>query len=196
MQRGPLRDALNISIAAVAWGVVSGVASVVVGVGAGSTALVGTGADIVADVLSSVVLVWRFRGELHGHHTSNAAEERAERIASICLVIVALGIGIAAALRLASSEGAEASAAGIAIAAASVAVLPFFAVAKVRIARAVPSPALRMDGTITLVGAAMAAITLIGLALTSTLGWSAADPIAAIVIALAALSVGATNLRH
>ena len=185
--RNPVRDALHLSYAATAWTAVSGAVAVVVGVAAASTALVGTGADVVADMVSSMVLVWRFRAELHGHPTSGHAEERAERVAATALIVVAAGIGITAGLRLVANSGAESSAVSIVVAAASAAVLPVFAILKYRVAARVPSPALRVDGHITLVGAVMAIITLAGLAATSSLGWTWADPVA---VAVGRIGVG------
>ena len=196
MARVPLRDALTISYAAVVWSAVSGVASVVVGIAAASTALLGTGTDVLADMSSSVVLIWRFRAELHGRHASDAAERRAEQVASLALVLVAIGVAATAVARLSEHEGASSGAAGIVLAAASLVVLPGFAVLKYRIASAVPSPALRMDANITLVGATMAAVTLVGLATTSGFGWTSADPVAALVVAVIAGTVGVRNLRR
>ena len=57
---------MAVSYAAVGWSIVAGTAAVIVGVQASSTALIGTGTDVLADMLSSVVLVWRFRAEVHG----------------------------------------------------------------------------------------------------------------------------------
>lgn len=193
--RDPVRDALLLSYAATAWTAVSGSVAVVVGVAAASTALVGTGADVVADMVSSIVLVWRFRAELHGHPTSGHAEERAERVAASALILVAAGILVTASLRLAADSGAESSAVSIVVAAVSAAVLPLFAIAKYRVAARVPSPALRVDGHITLVGAVMAVITLAGLAATSSLGWTWADPTAALVVAALAAIIGVDTVR-
>jgi divalent metal cation (Fe/Co/Zn/Cd) transporter len=192
VSRDHLRDALlrrgRLNLAA-------GVASIVIGVRASSTALVGTGADVVADLVSSLVLIWRFRGELHGKHASHVVERRAHLVSPTALIVVAVGIGVAEIVRLASGEGASPEAAAIVASAASVVVLPRFAVVKYRIAPNLPSGALRMDGHITMVGTAMAAITLAGLALTSALGWSAADPIAALGVAVTPLAAGAHGLR-
>lgn len=193
--RNPVRAALHLSYAAAGWSAVSGSVAVVVGIAAASTALVGTGADVVADMVSSLVLIWRFRAELHGHPTSAGAEERAERVAAAALLVVAAGIAVTAVLKLVSGHGAEASAPSIVIAATSAVILPAFALAKYRVAARVPSPALRMDGHITLVGAGMAVITLAGLAATSGLGWTWADPSAALVVAGLAATVGADTLR-
>lgn len=190
----PVEQALHLSYAAILWTLISGVIGVVVGISAASTALVGTSADVLADMASSAVLVWRFRAELAGHPVGIRAEHIAERVAAAALTLVAIGIGVAASLRLASGEAAEESAWSVVIAAASVIVLPLFAVAKYRLAATVPSPALRMDGHITLVGAGMAVITLVGLALTRGYGWAWADPSAALVVAALALAVGVRTL--
>lgn len=189
-----LRQALRVSYAAIAWTLISGVIGVIVGISAASTALVGTSADVLADMASSMVLVWRFRAELTGHPVGVRAEHIAERVAATALTLVAIGIAAAAVLRLMSGEPAEESTLTLVIAIASIVVLPVFAVAKYRLAAAIPSPALRMDGHITLVGAGMAVITLVGLALTSAYGWAWADPSAAIVVACLALAVGVRTL--
>ena len=190
-----LRRALTISYASVAWSVAAGSFSVYAGLRAGSTALLGTGTDLLADLISSVVLVWRFRLELHGGRPGHEVEARAHVVAALALMAVAAGVAASASVRLASGHGASPDAIGIATAAASLAVLPLLAVAKRRIAAAVPSPALRTDAAITLVGAGTAALSLIGLLLTETLDWTAADPAAALAIAALAAWTGVRELR-
>ena len=194
-RRDPLRDALVVSYLAVVWSVVAGAAAVVVGVQAASTALVGTGTDVLADMVSSVVLVWRFRTEVHGGRPAHHVERRAHLAASVALLVVAVGVAAGSSARLASGHGASPSAAAVTVAAVSVLVLPVFAVVKMRIARRIPSRALRTDGLITLVGAATAALSLIGLVLTESLSWPAADPVAALGVAVLAGYTGITELR-
>ena len=53
---------------------------------------------------------------------------------------------------------------------------------KLRVAAALPSRALRGDAILTLAAAALAAITLVALASTASLGWWWADPMAALLI--------------
>ena len=190
-----LRAALNVSYAAVVWSCVAGAASVIVGISAGSIALVGTGTDVLADMLSSVVLIWRFRTELHGQSASHVAERRAQMAAATALLIVAVGIAAAAALRLSQDRAVSPDAASLTVAGVSVVVLPVFAYVKYLIAARVPSPALRLDGHITLVGGAMATVTLLGLLATRELGWTVADPIAALIIAAAAGFTAVGELR-
>jgi divalent metal cation (Fe/Co/Zn/Cd) transporter len=190
-----LRAALRISYVAVVWSVLAGTASVVIGVRSSSTALIGTGTDVLADMLSSVVLVWRFRAELHGGHPGHAVERRAHLVASLSLLVVGVGVAAGAIAHLASGHGASAEVAGVVVAAASLVVLPLLAVIKLRIAAQVPSPALRTDALITLVGAATAGLSLIGLVLTKSLHWTAADPVAALAIAVLAAATGIRELR-
>jgi divalent metal cation (Fe/Co/Zn/Cd) transporter len=191
-----VRAALTISYVAVAWSLLAGAVSIVVGVRSSSTALIGTGTDVLADMLSSVVLVWRFRAELHGGRPGHDVERRAHLVASLALLAVAVGVAAGAVTHLVSGHGADPQVAGIVVAAVSVVVLPVLAVIKLRIARAVPSPALRTDALITLVGAATALLSLVGLVLTRTLHWSTADPAAALGIALLAGVTGGWELRH
>ena len=188
-----LRAALRISYASVAWSVLAGTASVVVGLRSSSTALVGTGTDLIADLVSSLVLVWRFRVELRGGRPGHEVERRAHLVAALALLVVAAGVAAGSIERLAAGRGASPDAVGVAVAAASVVVLPVLAIGKRRIAAAIPSPALRTDATITLVGAATAALSLVGLVLTDAFTWTAADPAAALGIAVLA---GAAGIRE
>jgi divalent metal cation (Fe/Co/Zn/Cd) transporter len=190
-----LRAALTVSYASIAWSVVAGSVSVGVGLSSSSTALVGTGTDLIADLASSVVLVWRFRVELHGGRPGHEVERRAHLVAALALLAVAVGVATASIARLASGEGASPDDLGLAAAAASVVVLPVLAVAKLRIAGRIPSPALRTDAMITTVGAATAGLSLVGLVLTEALDWTAADPAAALGIALLAGVAGIRELR-
>jgi divalent metal cation (Fe/Co/Zn/Cd) transporter len=190
-----LRRALYISYASVAWSVVAGTVSVAVGVRSSSTALVGTGTDLIADLVSSLVLVWRFRVELHGGRPGHEVEHRAHLVAATALLVVAVGVAAGSTAKLASGHGAEADALGVAVAAASFVALPLLAIGKRRIAVAVPSPALRTDAAITFVGAATAGLSLVGLVLTEAYNWTAADPAAALGIALLAAVAGIRELR-
>jgi divalent metal cation (Fe/Co/Zn/Cd) transporter len=193
--RTALRAALLVSYVAVCWSTVTGLLSIVVGVDAGSTALVGTGADVLADVVSSVVLIWRFRAERDGTRAPENAEAIAQRTSSTALLIVAIGLVAAAVTRIVSGQRTNADAASVALAATSVAVLPVLARWKYRVAAGVPSNALRTDAHITIVGATTAALALLGLAATAAFGWSLADPAAALIIAILVAKVGADGLR-
>ena len=192
--RAHTRAALNISYVAAAWSLLAGVVSVIIGWRAGSTALIGTGTDVLADMASSIVLIWRFQTELSGKRPGHEVEQRAQVVAALALLVVAAGVAIGAITRLLTGHGASPEISGIVVAAVSVVVLPVLAVVKLRIATNAGSRALRTDALITLVGAATAALSLIGLLLTQLFHWSAADPVAALLIALLAGFTGAREL--
>lgn len=186
----PTHAALWISWVSIGWSLAAGAASITFGVLAGSLALVGSGASVVIDLSSSVVLVWRFR-----RHEHPAAERIAHLVAATALLALAVSLGLAGALRLATGTSATASAPGVAAALASVLVLPLIAHRKYRVAPRVPSPALRVDAHITAVGAATALLALLGLALTDAgVGW--ADAAAGVVIACVAAALGVREIRH
>lgn len=186
----PLRDALRVSWATIGWSTVSGIASILLGLSAASLALIGSGASVLVDVCSSLVLVWRFRHP-HGHE---AAEHRAQLVAAWALVVLALLLGTSSIHRLATGGAAHPTLATTVLAAASLVVLPLLARRKYVVAAAVPSRALRTDAHITVVGGSTAALALIGFALTDA-GAAWADPAAALLVAATAGAVGIFELR-
>lgn len=167
----------------------------VIGIQAASIALIGTGTDVLADMTSSVVLVWRFRVQTRGGQPGHAAEHLAHLVASLALLVVAVGVTAGSVAHLLSGQGASPGATGVLVAAASAVVLPALAAAKLRIAAGIGSRALRTDALITLVGAATALLSLVGLLLTKTLHWISADAIAALFIAALAGFTGVQELR-
>jgi divalent metal cation (Fe/Co/Zn/Cd) transporter len=186
----PIRSALRISWVTIGWSTVTGIASVVLGLSAASLALVGSGASVLVDVSSSAVLVWRFRHP-HGH---DSAERKAQLVAASALLALGVLLAVSSVHRLATGGQAHPTALTTALATASLLVLPLLAVRKYVVARAVPSRALRTDAHITMVGASTAALTLAGFLLTDAgAGW--ADPVAALLVAVAAGTVAVVELR-
>lgn len=187
----PRRRALRVSWTTVTWSSVTGVASVVLGLSAASLALLGSGASVLVDVSSSVVLIWRFNHPRGHEH----AEQLAQRFAATALLLLAVLLALTSADRLASGGAAHPTAGTTGLAAASVLVLPALAWRKYVIAGAVRSAALRTDAHLTVVGGCTAALALLGFALTDA-GAEWADPAAALVVAVLAAAVGAFELRH
>ncbi len=190
MRRDPIHAALRISWLSIGWGCVTGVASIALGALAASLALVGSGATVLIDLSSSIVLVWRFRHP-HGHL---AAERRAHQVAAVALSALAAVLAAFSIGRLVGGGTAHPGWASIALAVAGVAILPVMAARKYWVAARVPSRALRADAHITVVGAATALLTLAGLALTKA-GLEAADSLAALLVAVAAGVIGGRELH-
>jgi divalent metal cation (Fe/Co/Zn/Cd) transporter len=178
--------ALRLSWLSVVWAVLSGAASLVIGVLDHSLAIIGVGLNLLGDLAGSLVLIWRFwheRNRLHG-------EENAERVARLVvgasLTVVAVFLAVQSVRQLAGGTGAGTDAAPILVAAGSVIVLPALARAKRRAGKALRSRALRGDGTLSAIGAAISLIALAGLLVNRTLGWWWADAAAALAVAVVA----------
>lgn len=176
------RDAIRVCFATIAFSGLQGGAAIFEGIHTGSLALLGVGISLALDVGSSAVLVWRFRDETG----AGTREVIAHRVARICLGAIGLGLMAGAIQRLATHSGPDVGALSLVTALTAVALLPLLARWKYAVAERVSSPALRTDAHITAVGAAMALVTAVGLAVTSWLGWWWADSAAAIVVALLA----------
>jgi divalent metal cation (Fe/Co/Zn/Cd) transporter len=191
----PLGAALAVCWLTVGWSSATGVASAVVGLLAGSLSLAGLGITVLLDVGSSVVLIWRFRHERAGGGSVARAEHLAHRVASSALVGFGVVLAASSVRDLVGRHHPEATAVGVGLAAASVLVLPLLARLKYEAADLVGSAALRADAHITAVGAAVAAVTLVGLVLVTAAGWWWADASAALLLALVAGRQGIVGLR-
>jgi len=91
----------------------------------------------------------------------------------------------------------ESSTLGIVTAGLAFVVLAPLAYGKLRVAAELSSRALRGDGTLSAIGAAVALLALTGLALDQSLGWWWADRVAALIVAAvaAAEAFNAAGLR-
>jgi divalent metal cation (Fe/Co/Zn/Cd) transporter len=190
----PVRDALRVSWVCVVWSVVAGVASLVVGLVAGSLSLGGLGASVLVDVVSSAVLIWRFRRERGNGEFPEAAERRAQVVAASGLVVIGVALLVTGIEHLAAHAHPSTPALALALAGANLLVLPALARWKYRVADSVGSVALRTDAHITMVGTATSALTLLGLGLDRGLGWWWADAAAALAIAVVAGDQGRRGL--
>lgn len=167
----------------VAWAAIVGATAVIAGLGAGAIVLVGFGADSITDGLASAVLVWRFGHERAGHDNVELIEFRAARAIGAILIAIGGSLSISAIAALAAHSTPDRSPVGLALATASVLVLPVLAQAKLRLADALQSTALRGDGILSLAGAVLAAVTLASLVLDAALRWWWSDAVAALLIA-------------
>jgi divalent metal cation (Fe/Co/Zn/Cd) transporter len=190
---GLVTSALRLSYFTIVWNGATGAVALVVALLTDSLALTGFALSALLDTSASVVLVWRFIQERRDPVAGERLERRAQAFIAVAMSLVALYVGFEAVRALVDASHADESLLGIALAAASLVVLPWLGRKKLQVAAALPSRALRGDGVLTLAAAALAAITLVALALASGLDWWWADPVAALVIA-AALLVEATRI--
>ena len=178
----------------VVWSLLSGLASLVVGIVTGSLSLGGLGAGVLIDVVSSAVLIWRFRRQRAHGAFPEAAERRAQRVAALGLLAIAVALTASAIDHLVSADHPDVSVLAMALAGVNVVVLPVLARWKYAVATRVASRALRTDAHITMVGTATAVLSVVGLAVARAWGWWWADSAAALGIAVIAASQGRRSL--
>jgi divalent metal cation (Fe/Co/Zn/Cd) transporter len=167
----------------VAWGTLAGGVSVTVGLLDGSLGVLGLGLNVLADVSGSAVLVWRFRAELRQTRPADKVESRAALVVAAALGTVSLVLLVSAIRALALGSHPGHSTLGTVTAALSVVVLTPLALGKLRVATELQSRALRGDGALSGIGAAVAVIALTGLWLDDAFGLWWADRVAAIIVA-------------
>lgn len=162
----------------IGYNLVEAAISLVAGSAASSAALIGFGLDSLVEVLSAAAVAWQF---------SRADPERYEkgtlRVIAFAFFALAAYVSVSAVLSLTGAVEPQHSPLGIVIAAVSVVVMPVLSWIERRTARELGSATAVADSKQTLLCTYLSAAVLLGLLLNSTLGWSWADPIAALVIA-------------
>jgi divalent metal cation (Fe/Co/Zn/Cd) transporter len=175
--------ALWLTWTSIVWGVLAGSVSVVVGLLDGSLGVLGLGLNVLADVTGSAALVWRFRAELRHSSRGASVEARAAKVVAVALGTVGLILAVSAVHALAIESHPGHSTLGFVTAGLAVVVLTPLAYGKRRLGAQLNSRALRGDGALSGIGAAVAGLALTGLALDEWFGWWWADRVAALIVA-------------
>ncbi|MBQ0912105.1 cation transporter [Streptomyces sp. RM99] len=174
--------------ATLTYNVIEAAVALTAGTLASSTALIGFGLDSVIEVSSAAAVAWQFSAR---EHAVREARERATlRIIAFSFFALAAYVTVDAVRSLTGTAEADRSVLGIVIAALSLAVMPFLSAAQRRAGRDLGSASAVADSRQTLLCTYLSAVVLVGLVLNATLGWSWADPIAALVIAAVAVREG------
>ncbi len=179
------RRAQLLAGASVTYNAVEAAIAVSAGLVAGSVALVGFGLDSVVEVSSGLVVLWQFR-----HRLPESREQRALRLMAFSFFALAAYVTVESVRALLTGSDPDSSPVGIGLATASLVVMPFLSWAQRRTGRALGSNAVVADSTQTLLCTYLSAVLLVGLLLNATLGWSWADPVAGLVIAVVAAREG------
>lgn len=178
MNASSLRAGRRLEYLTLGWNVLEGLVAVGAGILAGSTALVGFGADSFIESLSGGVLLWRLQDSAE----HEAREAPALKLVGGSFFLLAAYVAWEAGRSLLANEAPETSWPGIAIAALSLIVMPWLARRKRAVAGELDSRALVADSHQTDLCAYLSAILLVGLLLNALLGWWWADPVAALVM--------------
>ena len=180
-----LRVGLWLMAASLAWMAVEAGVSLFAARDTESVALFGFGMDSLIEIASAAVIAWRLLAEERGARAGRMQriERAASRIAGGLLLVLAAYLLCRAGLGLSGhGEHSGASPAGVAVTALALVVMPLLARAKLNVAAALESRALRADAMEAACCAWLAAATLAGLALNAALGWWWADSLAALIL--------------
>jgi Co/Zn/Cd efflux system component len=171
--------------ATITYNIIEAVIAISAGTIASSSALIGFGLDSIVEVLSAAAVAWQFAGR-----DPEAREKTALRLIAFSFFGLAAFVTFDAIRSLLGGAEADHSLVGIVLAAVSLAVMPFLSWAQRRAGRELGSRSAVADSKQTLLCTYLSGVLLVGLLLNSTLGWSWADPIAALVIAAVAIKEG------
>jgi divalent metal cation (Fe/Co/Zn/Cd) transporter len=141
-----------------------------------SAALLGFGGDSAIELLSAVVVLWRFRTPSPGHD----AEYKAARIAGGLLFVLAAFVAVVAVLALLGHAEARPSPVGIAVLLLAAVIMPWLAKQKRQLSATTASAALRADAAESAVCGYLALIALAGLLVNAIWKVRWADPVAAL----------------
>lgn len=171
--------------ATITYNVLEAVVAIAAGRAASSAALIGFGLDSVVEVLSAAAVAWQFAAP-----DPHRRERAAMRTIALSFFGLALFVSIDAVRALLGASDPDHSPAGIVLAAVSLAVMPFLSWLERRTGRELGSASAVADSKQTLLCSYLSGVLLVGLLLNATLGWSWADPVAALVIAAVAVKEG------
>lgn len=190
-RRHVLSRRIRVFVAAtITYNVVEAAIALTEGARVSSTALVGFGLDSVIEVSSAAAVAWQFAGR-----EPESREKVTLRIIAFSFFALALYVTVDAVRTLFGVGEARHSVVGIALAAVSLAVMPALSWAQRRAGRELGSLSAVADSKQTLLCTYLSAVLLVGLLLNSLVGWSWADPVAALVIAVLAVREGLNAWR-
>ncbi len=198
MNEGRAKEALEarglrLEYSTIAWNVVEMVIAIGLGVAARSVALVAFGLDTMVELFASGVVVWHLR---HPGRDSDRITARALRLVSWSFFVLAIVVTVGAVLALVTSTAPDEAPIGIAYLALTAVVMLSLGAAKRATGRRLGSEPLKAEARMSIIDAALALGVLIGLAANALFGWWWADPIAALLVAVAAIREGIENLEE
>ena len=178
LQPGVLRRILRIQVFTLVWMLLEAAVSLTAAWRARSPALLAFGGDSAIELVSALVVYWRFR--------FNSAEMKAEKLAAWIagglLFALAAYVLLASGAALLGKREARPSLAGIALLLVAAVVMPWLAGQKRKLSVSASSAALGADAAESAVCGYMAWIALAGLSVNALWGIKRADPAAALCL--------------
>ena len=184
------RQAFLLEYLTVVWNVFEGVAAILVGLAAGSVALVGFGLDSMVEVVASLVVVWELRRRA-GTRASGPASDR--RRPTSWWRRISYGTLFKS---LVAGNHPSASPLGVGLTSTTVVAMFALSAGKRWVGARLGSSTVLADARFSLIDGFLAASVLAGLTLNLIAGWWWADPGFALVLAVAAGREGIESLKH
>ncbi|GAT07241.1 cation transporter [Mycolicibacterium novocastrense] len=176
--------------ATITYNVLEAIVALAEGARVSSSALVGFGLDSIVEVSSAAAVAWQFSAR-----DPETREKAALRFIAFSFFALAAYVAADAVLTLTGRSEAAPSVVGIVLAALSLVIMPVLSLAQRRAGREFGSTSAVADSKQTLLCAYLSAIVLAGLVLNGLFGWSWADPVAALGIAVIAVREGVEAWR-
>ncbi|MCX5042293.1 cation transporter [Aldersonia sp. NBC_00410] len=171
--------------ATITYNVIEAVVALAEGARVSSTALIGFGLDSVIEISSAAAVAWQFAAA-----DPEVREKTALRIIAFSFFGLAAYVSFDSVRTLLGTTEPQPSTVGIALATASLVIMPILSLAQRRTGRELGSLSAVADSKQTLLCTYLSAVLLAGLLANSLLGWSWADPVAALFIAAIAVREG------
>jgi divalent metal cation (Fe/Co/Zn/Cd) transporter len=162
----------------IAWMSVEAAVSLFAAWRATSPALLAFGGDSAIELLSAVVVLWRFRAS----DAHEDPEKRAARVAGGLLFALSAFVAVTSITSLLGYSEPKSTLLGIAILVAATVIMPWLAKEKRRLSGATGSAALRADAAQSALYACLSLIALAGLAINAIWHVRWGDPVAALVV--------------
>lgn len=189
--RDTLRRIVRIQVITIVWMSVEAGASLSAAWIARSPALLAFGGDSAIELLSAIVVLWRFRVRAPQQH----AERLASRIAAGLLFVLAAYVAIAAGLTLLGYSEPKPTFLGMVILLAAAVGMPFLAREKRKLSATTGSAVLRADAAESDLCGYLSLIALAGLGINAMWHVTWADPVAALVITPLVVWEGYESIR-
>ncbi len=173
-----IRRIIRIQTVTVAWMTVEAVCSLGAAWRAHSPALLAFGGDSAIELLSALVVYWRFSSKRGGEQT----EGLAAKVTGGLLFALAAYVALVAALALLGHREVRPSLLGIVVLSVAAVVMPLLAKEKRRLSSASASAALRADAAESSLCGYLSIIALAGLIANAFWGITWADPVAALCL--------------
>jgi divalent metal cation (Fe/Co/Zn/Cd) transporter len=176
--------------ATIIYNVVEAVIALAEGTRVSSSALIGFGLDSVIEVSSAAAIAWQFSAK-----DPEKREKAALRFIAFSFFALAAYVAVDAVLSLLGFGEPQPSVIGILLAVASLIVMPALSLVQRRTGRLLESVSAVADSKQLLLCSYLSAALLVGLVLNALVGWSLADPIAALAISALAVREGRNAWR-